>query len=203
MLDRPWQVADPRVRVAQLLVRERGASVDALRDLAVAHQLLCEAQHAGGDDAGALVRCTRSLALYESLRAADPQNTQGLRDLALGHQSMHKVLAARGALTASLAQLEQSAALSRRLLRSQPDNVPVRHDLARGLLFASTVHARLASRSPSSPDARAAHRRRAVASYDEAARRIAGLNEHGPPSSEDSLLLAQARNVLGAGRRSP
>jgi tetratricopeptide (TPR) repeat protein len=185
------------------LVRERGASVDALRDLAVAHQLLCEAQLAGGDDTGALARCTRSLALYESLHAADPRNTQGARDLALGHQSMHKVLAARGALTASLAQLERSAALSRQLLQSQPDNVPVRRDLARGLLFASTVHARLAAR-PAAPSAgRSAHQRRAVASYEEGQRILAQLQQHGQRSSEDSVLLARARTALATGRHGP
>ncbi|HEX5581771.1 MAG TPA: serine/threonine-protein kinase, partial [Gemmatimonadaceae bacterium] len=186
--------------IREALVRERGASVDARRDLAVAHQLLCEAQLAGGDDAGALARCTRSLALYESLRAADPQNAQGLRDLALGHHSMHKVLAARGALAASLAQLDQASSLSRQLLRSQPDNVPVWRDLARGLLLASTVHARLAARPASSPAERAAHRARAAASHVEGQRILARLHEHGPLTSEDSALLERAWTALGAGQ---
>ena len=191
------------IGIREGLVRERGASVDALRDLAVAHQVLCEAQLAGGDDAGALARCTRSLALYETLRAADPQNTQSQRDLALGHQSMHKVLAARGALTASLAQLERSATLSRRLLQSQPDNVPVRRDLARGLLLASTVHARLASRSAAAPDVRSVRHQRADASYEEGQRLMAWLQERGQLSSEDSVLLARTRTALSAGRSRP
>ena len=191
------------IALREALVRERGASVDARRDLAVAHQILCEAQLAGGDDAAALTRCTRSLALYESLRAADPRNTQGLRDLALGHESMHRVLAARGALSASLAQLERSAALSRSLLELQPDNVPVRRDLARELLSASTMHAKLAARAAAGPDGRSAHHRQAVASYEEGARLIAWLHERGRSSSEDTVLLAQARTALAAGRSRP
>jgi tetratricopeptide (TPR) repeat protein len=185
------------------LVRERSANVDALRDLAVAHQILCEAQLASGDGDGALARCRRSLALYESLRAADPRNAQSLRDLALGHQSMHKVLAARGALTESLAQLERSTELSRQLLRSHADNVPARRDLARGLLFASTVHATIAKRSGAAPEERDVHRRHAVASLEDARRLFADLPERGRLSSEDSVLLGQAQAALTDLRRRP
>ena len=89
-------------------------------------------------------------------------------------------------------------ALSRRLLQSQPDNVPVQRDLARGLLFASTVHTSLASRSAAAPDVRSAHRQRAVASYEEGQRLMARLQERGRLSGEDSVLLAQTRTTLAA-----
>ncbi|HEU4643255.1 MAG TPA: protein kinase [Gemmatimonadaceae bacterium] len=183
------------------LVRERGASTNALRDLAVTHQVLCEARLAGGDRGGALAHCRRGVALYESLRSADARNAQSLHDLALGRLSMHKVLAARGELRASLAQLDLSTELLRRLLASHADNVPARRDLARGLLYASTVHSRLAARGSGAPEQRHTHRRHAIASYEEGERLLLELRATGRMATEDSVLLGRARGALGAGRR--
>ncbi|MBX6330945.1 MAG: serine/threonine protein kinase [Gemmatimonadaceae bacterium] len=185
------------------LVRERGASVNALRDLAVAHQVLCEAHLAAGAGGEALVHCRQGVTLYESLRSADPRNAQSIHDLALGQLSMHKVLAARGELDASLAQLDRSTELLRQLLSSYADNVPAQRDLARGLLFASTVHARLATRSASAPAERRWHRQHAAASFADGQRLLRSLSEHGRLSSEDSALLGRARAALGRMQRNP
>src|SRR5690242_3941621 len=184
--------------IREELVRERGASVNALRDLAVTHQLLCEAQLAGGDSDGALAHCRHSVALYESLRSTDPRNAQSLHDLALGELSMDKVLAARGELNASLVQLDRSTQLLRQLLASSSDNAPARHDLARGLLWASTVHARLAARSSGAAERRT-HREHAVESYEEGERLLlqgSKASERGQLSSDDSALLRRAQGAI-------
>jgi non-specific serine/threonine protein kinase/serine/threonine-protein kinase len=189
--------------IRERLVRERGASINAQRDLAVTHQVLCEARLAAGDGDGALAHCRQGVALYESLRSTDPRNVQSVHDLALGHLSMHKVLAARGELNASLAQLDRSTELLRQLLSSYAENVPARRDLARGLLFASTVHARLASSATGASAERRAHRQRAVASYEDGQRLLLEVSERRQASREDSVLLGQARVELARVRVKP
>jgi tetratricopeptide (TPR) repeat protein len=180
------------------LVLERSASVNALRDLAVTHQILCEAQLARGNSDAALMRCRKGLELFETLRSNEPGNVQSLHDLALAHQSMHKVLAARGELRASLAQLDRGAALIRQLLQAHSENVPARRELARGLLYASAVHARLASASSASPDEGSMHRQRAASAYEDGQRLLLELGEGGKLSSDDEDFLRHIRLQLGA-----
>ena len=170
--------------------------MNALRDLAVTHQNLCEAQLALGRSDAALARCRKSLELYQTLHSAEPSNAQSQYDLALGHQSMHRVLAARGQLTASLAQLDRSTELIRRLLQAHSDNVPARRDLARNLLFVSAVHARLASRAGASPAEVAVHRQRATSAYESGRRLLLKLAEGERLSSDDEDFLRNVRTQL-------
>ncbi|HET7584933.1 MAG TPA: serine/threonine-protein kinase [Gemmatimonadaceae bacterium] len=178
------------------LARERATSVNALRDLAVTHQILCEAQHAAGNGDEALLHCRRAIALYDSLRATDPQNAQSLHDLALGRQSMHKVLAARGELHASLAELERSAALLRSIVAAHADNSVARRNLARSLLFATSVHATLATTGGGESEARHAHRERAARTYEDGRKLLIQAFAPAQPSGEDGALLEQARLAL-------
>lgn len=182
--------------IREELARERPASVNAQRDLAVTHQLLCEAELEAANDDAALMHCMRGVALYESLRASDSRNAQSVHDLALGHISTHKVLAARGDLGASLVQLDRSTALLRELLATNGSNAFARRDLARSLLFASTVHARIVSASSEAETEREAHRQRAVSAYEDGRRLLLQVSGGGQPSSEDSALLGRARAEL-------
>jgi non-specific serine/threonine protein kinase/serine/threonine-protein kinase len=175
------------------LVLERSTSVNALRDLAVTHQILCEAQLARGDGDAALARCRKGLELYETLRSTEPGNVQSLHDLALAHQSMHKVLAARGELTDALAQLDRSATLIRQLLQSHSDNIPARRDLARGLLHASAVHARLAAAPSASRMEGAVHRQQAAAAFADGQRLLFETGGGGKLSRDDEALLERVR----------
>jgi non-specific serine/threonine protein kinase/serine/threonine-protein kinase len=187
--------------IREELARERPASVNAQRDLAVTHQLLCEAELAAGNRDAALAECREGVALYESLRASDSRNAQSVHDLALGHISTHKALAARGELNASLAQLDRSTALLRELLATNSGNARARRDLARSLLFASTIHARLASAAGAVESERQEHRQRAVSAYEDGHRLLRNVTR-GRLSSEDSVLLGDA--VLALERvRSP
>jgi tetratricopeptide (TPR) repeat protein len=178
------------------LARERSASVNALRDLAVTHQLLCEAQLARGNSDTALAHCRKSLDLYQTLRSAEPSNAQSLYDLARGHQSMHRVLGARRQLTASLAHLDRSSELIRRLLEAHSGNVPARRDFARNLLFASAVHARLATTSGVSLEEANAHRRQATAAYESGQRLLLELGQRGKLSEDDEDFLNGIRAQL-------
>jgi non-specific serine/threonine protein kinase/serine/threonine-protein kinase len=182
--------------IREELVRERSSSFNALRDLAVTHQLLCEARLAAGDVGGALGECRESVALYESLRAADTTNAQGMHDLALGRLSLHKALAARGELDDALSQLSLSAALLRQLLSTNADNALARRDLARSLLHSGMLHARLAARASGAEPGRIGHRERAESAYEEGSRLLLGASGRGLLSSEDSVLVSRARSEL-------
>ncbi|HEY9426962.1 MAG TPA: protein kinase [Gemmatimonadaceae bacterium] len=182
------------------LLRERSASANALRDLAVTHQLLCEARLAAADAAGALEQCRESVMLYESLRAADTSNAQSGHDLALGRLSLHRVLAARGEVGGALAQLDGSTALLRALLSTNTDNALARRDLARSLLYSGTMHARLAARRDGEETERARHRTSATSAYEEAGRLLLGASGRGLLSGEDSVLVSRARSELERAR---
>jgi hypothetical protein len=178
------------------LVRERSASVNALRDLAVTHELLCEARLAAGDARAALGECREAMALYESLRAADTSNAQSAHDLAVGHISMHKVLAALGEPDAALARLDSCTALLRNLLSANADNVLARRDLARSRLYSVPLHARLAARDNQRESERARHRANAERAYEEGSRLLIGASGRGLLSAEDSTLVSRARSAL-------
>jgi non-specific serine/threonine protein kinase/serine/threonine-protein kinase len=185
------------LEIREALVRERNASVDARRDLAVVHQLLCEAHLEAGSTGRALTGCRQAIVLYEMLRDADPRNAQGIHDFALGRLSLSKVLTARGEIGAALAHLEGNVEPLRRLLAADTGNVAVRRTLGRSLLARSEAHAELASNAPE-PSARREHLRLASIARDEGERFLIG--EHGRPSREDSALLARLRTTLAGSR---
>jgi non-specific serine/threonine protein kinase/serine/threonine-protein kinase len=182
------------------LVRERSASVNALRDLAVTHELLCEARLAAGDARGALAECREGMALYESLRAADTSNVQGAHDQAIGHISMHKVLAALGDPVAALAQIDSCTALLRELLSANADNALALRDLARARLYAAALHAGLAARGNAIESERDLHRANAESAYEEGSRLLVGASGRGLLSADDSLLVSRARSAIERSR---
>jgi non-specific serine/threonine protein kinase/serine/threonine-protein kinase len=186
--------------IRDALVRERSASVNALRDLAVTHELLCEARLAAGDARGALGQCRAGMTLYESLRAADTSNVQSAHDLAVGHISMHKVLAALGDPVAALAQLDSSTALLRELLSVNGDNVLALRDLARSRLYSATLHARLAAGGNAAEPERTSHRASAESAFEEGSRLLLGASGRGLLSAEDSVLVSRARSELEIAR---
>jgi tetratricopeptide (TPR) repeat protein len=177
------------------LVHERSASVNALRDLAVTHELLCEARLAAGDARGALAECREGMTLYGSLRAADTSNAQSAHDLAVGHISMHKVLAALGDPVAALAELDSCTALLRDLLAANADNVLALRDLARSRLYSATLHARLAAGGNVAEPERASHRASATSAFEEGSRLLLSVSGRGLLSADDSTLVSRARRV--------
>lgn len=182
------------------LVRERSASLNALRDLAVTHELMCEAQLRTGDVRGALEQCREGMTLYASLRAADTTNAQSAHDLAVGHISMHKALAARGDPVAALAQLDSCTALLRELLSANADNVLALRDLARSRLYAAALHARLATRANGRENESVRQRANAESAYEEGIRLLVGASGRGLLSAEDSVLVNRARSELERSR---
>jgi non-specific serine/threonine protein kinase/serine/threonine-protein kinase len=186
--------------IREELVRERSASVNALRDLAVTHQLMCEARLAAGDTRGALAQCGEAVTLYESLRAADTSNAQSAHDLALGHLSMHKVLASRGSPGAALAELDSCTALLGRLLSANADNALARRDLARSQLYSAILSAQLAANENVAEPERATHRETAEREYAEGSRLLLGASGRGLLSAEDSTIVSRARSALERAR---
>lgn len=182
------------------LVRERSASVNALRDLAVAHELMCEALLEAGNARRASGQCGEAITLYESLRAADTSNAQSAHDLALGHISMHKVHAARGDPSAALAQLDSCTALLSGLLSANADNALARRDLARARLYSVALHARLAVDARAVESERAGHRASAERAYEEGSRLLLGASGRGLLSAEDSTIVSRARSELERAR---
>jgi hypothetical protein len=186
--------------IRDALVRERSASVNALRDLAVTHQLLCEARLAAGDASGALGQCREGMTLYESLRAADTSNAQSAHDLAVGHISLHKVLGALGDPVAALAQLDSCTALLRDLLSANADNALALRDLARSRLYSATLYAQLAASGKLTESERASHRSSAESAFKEGSRLLLGVSGRGLLSAEDSTLVSRARSELERSR---
>ncbi len=182
------------------LVRERSASMNALRDLAVTHELLCEARLAAGDARAALGECREGMALYESLRAADTSNAQSAHDLAVGHISMHKVFGALDDPVAALAQLDSCTALLRHLLSANADNVLALRDLARSRLYSATLHARLVASDNVAEPERASHRSSAESAFEEGSRLLLGVSGRGLLSTDDATLVSRARSELERSR---
>ncbi len=77
------------------LVLERPASVNARRDLAITHFLLCALHLRGGNADAALGACNRSYSLRVALYQADPKNSQLVRGMALINRRLGDVYVAR------------------------------------------------------------------------------------------------------------
>ena len=78
------------------LSREDRTTMDAVRDVAVSREALCQVQLMRGALGTAMSHCGKAVALYQGLRAADPGNAQGMTDLATAESLLAQVLEARG-----------------------------------------------------------------------------------------------------------
>lgn len=79
----------------EVLAGERPASVNARRDVAITHFLLCALHLRYRDTESALASCERSHELRAALYRADPKNSQLLRGMALIHRRLGDVYAAK------------------------------------------------------------------------------------------------------------
>jgi hypothetical protein len=77
------------------LALERPASVNARRDVAITHFLLCALHLRGGNTDAALASCNRSYSLRAALYNADPKNSQLVRGMALINRRLGDVYVAR------------------------------------------------------------------------------------------------------------
>lgn len=116
----------------EALVLERPASVNARRDAAITHFLLCALHLRGGNADAALAACNRSYSLRAALYQADPKNSQLVRGMALINRRLGDVYVARA---------ERPTAL---------------HYFTTSIAFYDTLAARGAASPADSNDARAA-----------------------------------------------
>lgn len=79
----------------EVLAGERPASVNARRDVAITHFLLCALHLRYRDAETALAACERSHELRAALYHADPKNSQLLRGMALIHRRLGDVYVAK------------------------------------------------------------------------------------------------------------
>jgi len=78
------------------LAGEAPNHLDALRDVAIGHQLVCEVEVERGRPGRALPDCRAALARFEALRDLDPENRGAHVDLAIMQGATARVLAAAG-----------------------------------------------------------------------------------------------------------
>lgn len=116
--------------VREGLARETPTHLDALRDVAVSHQVVCEVQSARGMADEALVSCRQADDAFTRLRDLDPDNYQGIADLARIQRSMSGVLARAGDREGSEAALVRAIALRHELAEIEPAHAPNRVTLA-------------------------------------------------------------------------
>ena len=83
-----------------------------------------------GDTNGALQRYRQSLAIRESLSAADPQNVEIKREVALSYDHLSDVLGRTGGVKEAIENLKKSIAVRTRLISENPNNRELRRDLA-------------------------------------------------------------------------
>jgi len=138
------------------LAREQPANMDALRDVGVTQQNLCEVDRALGQEARGLPLCRAALTVFEQLTESDPSNTQASSDVARGSVSFAGVLHATGDVGGALEAYERAIALFRASVVAQPDNVPNRLMLARAMAAHSMAAAGAGRSQPFAADAYAA-----------------------------------------------
>ncbi|MGQ0640769.1 MAG: protein kinase domain-containing protein [Gemmatimonadaceae bacterium] len=83
------------LKLREMLTAERPSSVNAKRDLAITHFLLCAMHLRHGDSDAALAACEHSFELRNTLYRADPKNSQLVRGMALINRRLGDVYLAR------------------------------------------------------------------------------------------------------------
>lgn len=160
--------------VRRQLADEAPTNVDAVRDVGVAYQNLCEVEAGLGDLALARSRCELALETYAGLHVSDTSNAQGLTDLALGHRSLAGVLDESGEVESALDHLSTARDWLLRRLELDASDVRGRLELARAEAYHSLL-ARSAGRpAPFATDAEA---------------RLSELQAQGLTAPDDLVLL--------------
>src|SRR5690606_38874137 len=118
---------EERIRLAG----ERPDNTDARRDVAIAHQQLCEIELADGRTQAALTLCQRAAEGYEALFAADPHNAQARTDVALGAMSRAGALDAAGRTTEARRAAERAVEVLEASVSDHPDNTSDQEQLER------------------------------------------------------------------------
>jgi hypothetical protein len=104
-----------RCSLREVLAEEAPTHLDALRDVAVGHQVLCEIQAARDAPAEALAACRRAEGAFGTLHELDQDNHQGIVDVARVHRSLAGVLASAGDAAGAEAALARAATLREQL----------------------------------------------------------------------------------------
>ncbi len=183
------------------LYREDRTSMDAVRDVAVSRESLCETQLARGDPRSAASHCRKAVELYQSLHAADPGNAQGVTDLARAEGGASEAQAGLGRWTEALSQMDRGAALLKEFLRANPGNLPAGRQIARHLLSSSILRARLARSGAGNEQQR--YRDEADSLYASGRRALARSLALGatPADTADEGLAREAEARLARGGR--
>ncbi|MGQ0650283.1 MAG: serine/threonine protein kinase, partial [Gemmatimonadaceae bacterium] len=96
------QMLETSLTLRQALALERPTSVEAQRDVAITHFLICALHLEDGRNAEARTSCGNSFAIRERLYQADPRNSQLVRGMGLIHKRLGDIEAASGKRSTAL-----------------------------------------------------------------------------------------------------
>ena len=169
------------------LVRQTPHSVQAQRDLAIAHYLLCGLYLDENELARAASACRRSLAIREDLLADDPGNDNFVRGMGIIHRKLGQVQLAGHDTTAALRSFVLAMRHYSAYLQNRAGALNDRRDHAR--LMLEHAEAGAMSSAPRVRDEARANYRQAVATLDSVGKLV-------PLTRDDSTRIRRARVVL-------
>jgi serine/threonine protein kinase len=128
-------IVDRALGYLDALAKEAKGNLSLQRELAAAYQKVGDVQGGFreanlGDTAGALVSYRKSLAILETLAAADPSNVEAERELIRAHGKLSDMLMLSGDRAGAIQQSTQLVAIAERLSSADPNNQAERRNLA-------------------------------------------------------------------------
>ncbi|MGD0297709.1 MAG: protein kinase [Bryobacteraceae bacterium] len=128
-------IVDRALRYLDALAKEAKGNLSLQRELAAAYQKVGDVQGGFreanlGDTPGATVSYRKSLAILETVAAADPSNVEAARELIRAHGKLSDILMLAGDRTDGIQQSKQLVAIAERLSSADPGNQAERRNLA-------------------------------------------------------------------------
>ena len=183
------------LELREALSAERPVSVDARRDVAITHYLICDVSLALADVTSALKSCQRSFAIRKALYEADSRNAQLVRGMALIHRRLSQVEERRGRSAQAVGHLRQSVAFYDTLLNAKQGTISDQRDAGHTLLELCLMQARSAVGE--------GERQNASAACQQGRQKLVELRTHGALTREDERLLKRAATDLTVLARKP